>query len=107
MADSGAQEGVGWLTFEVEDGPSWRNNNRTIYLPFPSAVIHILRNNSSDFTPTNIDADLDEFNQWRITLKANWFGQREFKWTGVGLTFEDAQNALVRFMAGWWFERDL
>ena len=97
----------GWLTFEVQDGPTWANHRDTIFLPFPRAVVHILARSHPDFTPTQVIGDMDDLGQYTVSLLANYYGQLKFKWTGVGITFEDAQRALVKYMDGWWFEADL
>ena len=102
-----AEDEVGWLTVEVEDEPSWSSLSRQVYLPFPRAIVRILEKRHPDFAPKKIDADIDEFGQWRVSMEADYYGQLKFKWTGVGVTFEDAQRALVKYMDGWWFEADL
>ncbi len=106
MSDSNEAE---WLLYDVTPSYAQDWEERDI-LPFPAAIVKILQRQAGYiFDARAIDADVDEFNQWRITLSASYYGNDKllFKWTGVGLTFEDAQNALVRFMNGWWFEADL
>lgn len=101
-------EEEGWLTFPVDVTPKWSNQQEIVYKPFPRAVVWYLGVHGS-FTPKSIDVDIDEFGQWKVTANAWYYGNENlpFKWHGVGLTFEDAQEALIRFMDGWWFERDL
>ena len=74
------------------------------YLPLPSAIRAKM---DRRFRIDHIYPMQDEIGQWYVYVEATrLYDDEPYVWVGVSPNWHEAQESIVRWISGWWFEDD-